>query len=166
MTAWLWPLPGVKAQIPVGNHDGAFGKRRRFDMHTGVDLYCPEHQKVTAVEGGRVVTVEQFTGRDAGSPWWLPTSAVLVEGNSGVILYGEVAPGVHEGMPVKAGEVLGTVMRVRPYRLKNLFNWKPHTMLHFERYTAGTTRSVWWHHDHVQPQNLVDPTIMLLASVK
>ncbi len=36
------------------------------------------------MEAGVVVGVEDFTGPAAGSPWWLPTKAVLVEGASGV----------------------------------------------------------------------------------
>ncbi len=90
---WRWPLPGVSiAVIPREGEPGAFGAVRRHDVHTGVDLHCGAGQSVLAVERGVVVAVEEFTGPAAGSPWWLPTRAVLVEGASGVVLYGEVVP--------------------------------------------------------------------------
>lgn len=160
MSYWNWPLKNVFPLVPVGDHDGAFGKKRRFDTHTGVDLYCPSGTEVVAVEDGEVVGVEVFTGPllEAGSPWWRTTYAVLVEGASGVILYGEVIPNVTYTTKVRAGDTIGYVERVRKYRLKNLFNWKPHSMLHLELYWPGTTKSVWWWHGEKMPLDLRDPT--------
>jgi hypothetical protein len=70
MENWIWPLTDYKPAIPVGSHDGAFGTKRRFDMHTGVDLYCPDGAEVVTVEEGVIVGIEVFTGPRADSPWW------------------------------------------------------------------------------------------------
>jgi hypothetical protein len=163
---WLWPVPYSLRQVPRGDHDGAFGKKRRYDMHTGVDLYCNPGDDVIAVEDGVCVGLEEFTGPNAGSPWWRQTWAVKIYGDSGVVLYGEVLPNenIRRGARVAAGDILGTAMRVRRYRLKNLFNWRSHTMLHLELYVPGPgfaaekTMAVWWRHDELKPAALTDPT--------
>lgn len=86
------PLRGVQF-VPVAPHPGAFGARRKFDHHTGVDLYATRPVPVFPIEDGRVVDIIEFTGEKAipASPWWNRTQAVLVEGRTGVILYGEVS---------------------------------------------------------------------------
>lgn len=81
-----YPCPG----IPVGNHPGAFGFQRKYDRHTGVDLYTKENTLVFPVEPGRIVGVEHFTGEQDKSPWWNNTDCILVEGPTGVICYGEI----------------------------------------------------------------------------
>ena len=58
-----------------------------------------------------MVAIEAFTGPGAGSPWWHDTEAVLVEGESGVVLYGELVPCVKVGDEVVAGQVVGRVSR-------------------------------------------------------
>lgn len=167
-----WPLPNCNTWIPIGDHDGAFGHRRRFDMHTGVDLYCKVGQPVVAVEDGEVVGIEIFTGPRAQSPWWHETNAVLIAGESGVLLYGELqeVPGIRIGARVTAGTVIGHILQVRRKdwrsRLRRLWHGrlidrKPATMLHFERYTPGTIAAVWWNHDEPKPENLLDPTDLL-----
>jgi hypothetical protein len=45
-----FPLKNYKYEIPTGNHFGAFGTTRKFDIHTGVDLYCNEGDEVFAME--------------------------------------------------------------------------------------------------------------------
>jgi hypothetical protein len=95
MIQWCWPLPNVPKLLP--DTPGRFGAVRKHDVHTGVDLYCAVSTKVVAVEAGEVVVIEPFTGPDAASPWWLSTEAVLVEGASGVVVYGEVHPEVRQG---------------------------------------------------------------------
>lgn len=79
--------------VPVGPHPGAFGVIRKHDRHTGVDLYVSRPEIVRPIEDGRVVGIIEFTGEAATptSPWWNRTQAVLVEGRSGVILYGELS---------------------------------------------------------------------------
>jgi len=129
-------------------------------VHTGVDLYTPVGTKVYAVEEGVIVGVELFTGKDAGSPWYNETEAILVSGKSGVVLYGEVEiqEDLEVGQKVLAGQLLGTVQAVLKEDKGNGCS-----MLHFELYRKGTKSSVWWHHGKEQPKNLLDPTQSLLA---
>lgn len=151
LECWSFPL------IPDGDHRGAFGKVRKHDIHTGVDLYCPINTKIFAVEGGRVIAIENFTGPDADdpSPWWHDTQALLVEGESGVVLYGEVMiPDIiNVGHPVKKGELIAFSRQVLK-KDKGL----PMCMLHFELYKPGTVESVWWLPKDKQPENLLNPT--------
>lgn len=104
--AYRKPLPSAP-YVPVAPHPGAFGVSRKHDVHTGVDLYASESTPVYAIEDGKIVEILEFTGEgaDPPSPWWNRTQAVLVEGRSGVILYGEVSaswistkPGFTEGL--------------------------------------------------------------------
>jgi len=142
--------------LPVPPHPGSFGAVRRHDVHTGVDLYCPEGTPVYAIESGLVVAIEDFTGPKAGSPWWLDTRAVLIEGASGVLLYGEVQPEVTLGERVTKGTRLAVVARV----LRN-DKGLPTSMLHFEQYVAGTRASVVWGLGSERPPQLLDPTPLL-----
>ncbi len=175
----LWPLPGLDVEVPEGEgHPGAFGARRKFDMHTGVDLYAPEGQEVVVIENGKVVAIEDlFTGgedtpKDAqGESIWLPTAAILVEGKSGVILYGEikVEENLKVGDEVKIGQKIGTVARV----LKPKPDGRPYgnpansaSMLHLERHVPGTVKSVSWGLDELQPESLLDSTSVLLDAKK
>jgi phosphopantothenoylcysteine decarboxylase len=80
------PCPG----IPVGNHPGSFGAKRKHGTHAGVDLYTDKLEVVRPVEPGIVRGVYPFTGPSAGKPWWNDTMAVAVEGASGIVVYGEL----------------------------------------------------------------------------
>jgi hypothetical protein len=66
------------------------------------------------MEAGQIREIDRFTGAGAGSPWWNETWAVLVEGASGGIIYGEIepAPGLGPGLRVNEGTLLGAVRRV------------------------------------------------------
>jgi hypothetical protein len=155
---WHWPL-AARTPIPKQGEPGAFGSRRKHDTHTGVDLYCVSGDLVSAVEDGRIVNIEQFTGKAVGSPWWLDTWAILVEGESGVVAYCELERPTsnmlwHIGMYIRTSDSLGRVTRVLP-RDKGL----PHTMLHLELYTAGTRTTSWWREE--RPRNMLDPTPFL-----
>lgn len=130
---------------------GRFGAIRKHDIHTGFDFYCPIGTEIPALESGVVVAIESFTGEKAGSPWWHETQAVLVEGPSGVILYGEILPKVKVGQEIRAKEIIGTVLQV----LKR-DKGKPLAMLHLEWYTSGTKKSVWWYHNEPQPKNILN----------
>lgn len=163
---WRWPLASWSfVGIPIGNHRGAFGKVRRHDTHTGVDLYCVHDTEVFAVEDGEVISVENFTGpsadagREGPSPWWNDTKAVLVKGKSGVVLYGELYPHLEAGDKIMAGTRVGfsrTVIK----KDKGL----PMCMLHLELYKPQTTESVWWPLEQNQPSNLLDPTPQLVKA--
>ncbi|MHC1628642.1 MAG: M23 family metallopeptidase [Candidatus Nezhaarchaeales archaeon] len=167
----MFPLKNYTNTIPEGDHPGAFGALRKYDIHTGVDLYCDPGDDVYAMEDGLGVGVEDFTGPKADSPWWNDTKAVLVQSKSGIILYGEIEPkDVSIGQRVKCGEKIGEVKTV----LKK-DKGKPMTMLHMELYkpvyllspvlAAG---SVWWNYDRFapgkplpQPERLLDVTDLL-----
>lgn len=154
---WLWPLPDVPKKVPMLKCHGAFGVVRKHDTHTGVDLYAPEGSHVRVVEFGVVVGIECFTGQHAGSPWWNDTKAVLVEGRSGVVCYGEIDPCVRVGSTLLQGELIGNVVRVLK-KDKGL----PTSMLHIELYAPGTRATEWWRNE--RPKNLLDPTSHLLNS--
>lgn len=150
-TQWMFPLRNCTG-IPVGNHPGAFGVQRKHSRHTGVDLYAPLDARVRAVESGRVIAVEHFTGPQDNSPWWENTDCVLVEGASGTICYGEIDPWVKVGDLVSKDEVIASVLRVlkegkeRP----DIPGHMP-SMLHMELYPS----------EHFNDQ-LLDPTPFLI----
>jgi murein DD-endopeptidase MepM/ murein hydrolase activator NlpD len=154
---WTWPLPGVKLVVPESMpHPGSFGAIRKYDIHTGIDLYCEPGQEVVAAEDGEIVLIENFTGLNAvpPSPWWHETQAILIEGASGVIVYGEITPlqTITVGQKVKQGQVLGHVTTVLK-KDKGL----PMAMLHIELYKAGTRQTVVWNLGEPQPDNLLNP---------
>jgi murein DD-endopeptidase MepM/ murein hydrolase activator NlpD len=135
---------------------GRFGAVREYDIHTGIDLYCEPDADVRAVEYGIVVAIEDFTGPKAGSPWWHDTQAVLIEGPTGVVCYGEIETRLSVGDHVVAGEVIGQVKTVL-----RKDKGRPRTMLHLELYCQGTRSTTWWYHGEPQPDNLLDPGCLL-----
>lgn len=157
---WVFPIDSYSFPLPKGDHPGAFGTKRRFDVHTGVDLYCEEGTLVKAVESGKVIFVENFTGPNAGSPWWEDTKAVWVEGDSGIVVYGEIDPFVEVGFEIQAGSTIGSVKRV----LKN-DKGKPMSMLHLELYDKKMKETAWWKHGENKPEYLLDPTDKLIKSL-
>lgn len=144
--------------LPLALHPGAFGVRRANHTHEGVDLYAPHGTPVFAVEDGMVVAVKPFTGPHAGLPWWLDTWAVFVEGPSGVVVYGEVAPMVEEGAKVHAGQQLGAVTTVL-----SKDKGRPRSMLHLELHAPGSRSAPEWLEHDARPAVLRDPTAHLLA---
>lgn len=152
-----------ETHLPLWPHPGAFATQRKYEVHTGVDLYAPEGTPIFAVEDGYVVEIEWFTGPDADPPcpWWEPTKAVLVEGASGVVLYGEVSPLTEVGDHVDAGQIIAMVKRV----LKN-DKGLPTSMLHLELHAAGTKKSTHpWTEEAGRPATLRDPTLHLLQAI-
>ena len=151
--SWLWPLPGADR---ISSYQGDFGAVRKYDIHTGVDIYCDPDQLVVAVEDGKIISIENFTGENANppSPWWNDTKAVLIEGKSGVVVYGEIKPldSIRVGDKVKAGKILGKVITV----LKK-DKGTPMTMLHIELYKPGTKETLIWNLGEPQPENLLNP---------
>ena len=158
-----FPLSSYKYEIPDGDHAGAFGAVRKYDIHAGVDLYCEEGDAVRAMEPGVVVSIEDFTGESADSPWWNETKAILVEGESGVILYGEIIPAddIDVGDEVLAHAYLGKVTPV----LKVDKGKNPMNMLHMELYKPGTfkrpVKAAIWNLGKAQPKDLLDVTQLL-----
>lgn len=153
---WIWP----HTEQPVWpDEPGQFGTARRHDIHTGVDLYCPHGAGVLAVEAGRVVHVEDFTGPNAvePSPWWNDTQAILIEGASGVVVYGELAARIMVGDHVQPGDLIGIVDRAV---LRN-FKQRPMVMLHMELMAPGSRNTLWWRLNESRPSGLLDPTPFL-----
>ena len=165
---WQFPLKNWAYEIPRTDHPGGFRTTRRNHVHEGVDLYTPVMTKVYAVEDGTVVAVEQFTGAWAEPPsaWWNNTEAVLIEGVSGVVVYGEIL--IHDTIEVdakvQAGQYIGYVVQVLKHD-----KGRPQSMLHLELYRIGTRKSHAWKIDPKRltrigdrPIGLLDPTPYLI----
>lgn len=148
-----------ETEVPIEPHCGSFGAKRKFDMHTGVDLYCNEGDTVFAIEDGLVVLVEEFTGKNANSEWWNDTKAVHIEGISGVIVYGEIEPNIEiiEGLTISAGQKIGMVKQVLKHD-----KGRPTCMLHVELYKHGNRQSCIWTPDKTKNKNMLNPTEMLI----
>ena len=157
--AWRYPL-NTDIDVPILPNLGAFAAVRKNHTHEGVDLYVKPCAVVHAVEDGIVVRVIPFTGEIAGSPWWNNTQAVLVEGESGVVVYGEIRSVVKVGEELIAGNVVGDVLTV----LKK-DKGRPMSMLHLELHIHGTRDVYEWLVDGPKPESLLDPTEFLLTAI-
>lgn len=153
-----------ETQLPLPPHPGAFGVKRQHHTHEGVDLYAPPGTPVYAVEPGEIVAVIPFTGprADPPSPWWHDTDAVLVEGPSGVVVYGEIRPVVGRvgrpiGYKLERGESVGYVVQVLTKD-----KGYPMSMLHLELHVPGTRYAYDWIDE--RPPSLLDPTPFLFAA--
>jgi len=149
-------------EIPVGNHVGAFGAIRRHDIHKGVDLYCPSGTPVYAVESGKVVDIRWFTGEKAGCSWWRNTMGISIEGETGVIVYGEmiVNKDIKSGDDIGQGQKLGEIEQVMKKD-----NGRPLSMLHFALHRHAVLSNGRWEIGKPQPSGLLDPTNRLISSV-
>ena len=154
-------MPAGATALPLAPHPGAYGVQRKNHVHEGIDLYCPHGTPVQAVEAGTVVAIFPFTGLHAGSDWWENTDAVLVEGASGVVVYGEIAPVCTLGQNVAAGDTLGHVVTV----LKK-DKGRPMAMLHLELHDHGTRAAPEWPEMDKKPTTLRDPTPFLKQVAK
>lgn len=148
--------------LPVEGDPGYFAAVRKFDIHTGIDLYCRPFEPVYAIENGIVVKVEEFTGPNVGSPWWNSTEAVLIEGKSGVIVYGEISivPGLEVNDKICKGDLIGNVIPV----LKTQKSSIPQHMLHLELMSHGNYDTLIWDLDTEQPDALLNPIVLLKNS--
>lgn len=150
----MFPLKDYKYDLPKPYIDaGGFGTKRKYDNHTGVDLYCEDKTQVYAIEEGQVIDICQFTGFEE-SPWWEDTFAVIIKSKSGYILYGEIMPIVELYQNIKEDELIGTVKRI----LKKDKEITPTSMLHLELYSEYT-KPVWWIDE--KPENLRNITELL-----
>lgn len=154
-------MPGDATALPVAPHPAAFGVKRKHHTHEGVDLYVPVNTPVMAVEDGIVVSVAPFTGPQAGLPWWLDTSAVFVEGATGVVVYGEIEPCVKVGDELIAGQILGKVLRVLAKD-----KGRPTAMLHLELHKHGSRAAPEWLDHDAKPDVLCDPTPHLATCLR
>lgn len=148
-------MPAGFTGIPIGNHVGAFGVKRKHHIHEGIDIYAPIGCPVMAIEDGEVIAVKPFTGQAVNTPWWRDTYAVFVKGKSGTIVYGEIASHTRVGRQVAAGEIIGVVIPV----LKTN-KGRPISMLHLELRDNNNIDDIEWHLDQPQPKDLLDPTVL------
>lgn len=174
-TPWVFPLSGGCPGIPVGNHPGAFGVKRKHDFHTGVDLYCKQGDLVSSCTDGVVVEVKPFTGPSIGHTWWNETKAVVVDTGTNYILYGEVDPHVGVGNVVKRGQIIAEVIPVlQEHKHRPDIPGHSVNMLHLELMRKnpvftefqGRNGFMTWDLDKCQPYDLFDPTSKLMASEK
>jgi phosphopantothenoylcysteine decarboxylase len=169
---WLCPIEHCRG-IPVGLHPGAFGVKRKYVHHCGVDLYCNDGDLVRAAEDGIIVNFEPFTGPSLGHDWWEPTACILIRGTSGVVCYGEINPDSFPGMKpqigkfVKKGEQIAYVKRVLKLG-KERPDIPGHSlsMLHLELYDTNLSeravKTIDWPLDASKEPKLSDPTSHLL----
>jgi phosphopantothenoylcysteine decarboxylase len=168
----LWPLPGIKYH---SHGRGSFGVVRKFDRHTGVDLYAPVGQGVVAMDAGKLVHVGPFTGPEVqcghypnGSPWWLPTDCVVIDQGDILVLYGEITASRNirakwkcpsdYGRDIERGEPIGEVARVLRHD-----KGTPTSMLHLEQLRSWDDGCpLVWGRDQINPPDpLMDVTLMV-----
>ena len=163
---WTWPLQCSVCDRKLPDYPGSFGAIRKFDIHSGVDLYCVLGTFVRAAEDGLVVNIENFTGPscDPPTPWWNDTKALLVEGSSGVIVYGEMTPSVQIGDQIKQGQIIGMV----DVPVLKKYKGRPMVMLHVELQKHGerSKSTCWWPLNEPKPEQLLDPTELLIEAQK
>lgn len=135
---------------------GKFKSMRKFDIHTGIDLYCAENEEVFAMEDGIVMKNQPFTGSLANSPWWEETNYLGIKGQSGYIVYGELISSLKEGEKVIKGQIIGNVKRVLK---KNKGN--PQSMLHLEFYSDFVDDPVVWNIGEKKHKLLLNPENLL-----
>ena len=165
---WQFPLANDECPgIPVNPHPGSFLIKRKHHIHTGVDLYTKDSRPVYAVEPGKVVGIEEFTGSKQQTPWWEDTQCALIEGATGVVCYGEIIPCVTLGQVVKRGDLVGHVKRVlKPHKLRKDIAGHSTSMLHMEIYPHGKYKA--FEELGENPDNfsiLKDPTPLLLNAM-
>ena len=154
--SWKDPLPAVCWSLPIGKyHPAGFGYSKNHNVHTGVDLYVSYNAPVHSVENGTVIDIVKFTGPQTNYPNLLPTQAILIEGQSGVVLYGEieVLEEIQIGQLIEAGSKIAHIKCAVPDQ----------PMLHLELYKPGTKNSCVWKQGQPQPKPLLDPTSYLLS---
>ncbi|MBU0598870.1 M23 family metallopeptidase [Patescibacteria group bacterium] len=150
--------------IPVGEHYGAFGVKRKYERHCGVDLYCDEGESVFPIEPGIITEINWFTGPETNTPWWNSTRCVCIEGDSGIIVYGEIQEDVGY---IKVGDYVSGEGRIGEVkRVLKKDKGKPTSMLHVSLLTHGfkEAHTHSWKLDDPKPHWLLDPTPILIQT--
>jgi len=157
-----------ETEINMFPHVGAFGTRRRHDIHKGIDIYAEIGTPVYPVEDGEVVDICPFTGPAAGFPFWEDTIGVYVAGKSGIVVYGElgstelkIGDKVFAGDPFHQRTKIGEVARV----LKT-DKGRPVSMLHIELHKHNHIHTSQWKIGEKAPDGVLDPTPYLIKSIK
>lgn len=132
---WHFPLQHHVSTPNGYPHLGAFGAIRKFDIHTGIDIYCKDEEWVYAVEDGEVVEIGTFTGEKVGTNWWNNTCYIMVKGRSGIVCYGEieVCKKLKCGDEINRGEFVGKVVAVLPEsKIRKDIEGHSNAMLHLD----------------------------------
>jgi murein DD-endopeptidase MepM/ murein hydrolase activator NlpD len=144
------PVKTVQPYTP----QGLFAANRKFDIHTGLDLYCEPQALIRCIADGYVKEVIDFTGVKAGSSWWHDTQAVAVQLPNGIVMvYGELLSAVQPQQKVYEGQILGWAEQV----LLQDKGVNPPCMLHFELWTSGYQSNCTWLHAEPKPKGLINP---------
>lgn len=161
-TEWSSPLPNSSVRVPLGaGHVNGFGGKRRNGFNTGIDLLCDAYQPVASVEAGTIVAIVNFSKKGKTKPWINTSRALLIEGDSGVVCYGNVKPNskLKVGSFVSKGQVVGKVIPIYKNKKNRVCKLK------LEWYTHGTRRRSSWNFNKDIPGNLLNPTHMLLPLI-
>lgn len=128
---YKYQYPCAHNFIPPMTSAGYFGAQRKYDIHTGIDIYTYEGATVYSLTNGKIVYIGPFTGQKVNSPWWNDTECIMIDNGNTIINYGEIIVNKHlkVGDIVNEKDVLGKVTRVLK-KDKGL----PTTMLHIEHY--------------------------------
>lgn len=153
-------LPENTFEIPVGTHVGAFGVKRKYHTHEGIDLYCKDGTEVLSLTDGIIIDKGWFTGTLAGSSWWRDTQYVSIQTDNYVFVYGEIISSLNIGDRVFIGDTIGNVKEVL---IKN--KGRPKSMLHLEVYESKfyTSPKEWINE---RPLGLIDPLVVLRDLIK
>ena len=153
MKKWYFPLDNHENVLP--DELGSFAYERRHHIHEGIDLYANQGDSVFACEDGEIVLVEWFTGEKSvdNSHWWNNTQALMVLGESGVIVYGEILTDLKVGDHVSRGSKLGTIETVLTKD-----KGRPMSMLHLELHKHESRSTFEWLPGCTKNEMLLDPT--------
>ena len=155
-SSWKDPMPAVSWSLPIGKyHPAGFGYSKSHNIHTGIDLYVPEGSSVHSVEDGTVADIFQFSGPNTLYNYLLPTQAVVVNGPTGLVLYGEV----EVLKDIQIGQLIGAGTKIA--NIKCAVPDQP--MLHLELHKHGSKIPCLWKQGQPQPKSLLDPTSYLLS---
>lgn len=149
-------------------HPGWFGATRKYDMHTGVDLYCEPNTPVFPFEEGEIVGLGYFTGKEAGCPWWNESRYLSIKGKSGIIIYGEInAREFKIGEIVGPKDCIGNVVQILQKKPSKSIPFHKLNMLHVEllREDKSYEGEVWKLSSN-RPKQLKDPSIYLFNAKK
>ncbi len=162
-----FPIDIAKVRgIPLNCHPGAYGCQRKFDIHTGIDLYGSKGDSVFAMEDGLVIDYRIFTGPEIGMWWWLTTYALLVKHKDCYRVYAEIESSLRKGDIVEEGSKIGSIIPVLPdNKFRTDIGGHSTSMLHLERYDLSyDVNSDWcaWESLSTKPIYLTDPTTDLI----
>jgi len=144
------------------SHPGWFGAKRKYDIHTGVDLYCNPQELVYPFEEGEIVDIGYFTGPKVNSTWWKESKYISIKGKSGIILYGELAPNknIQLGQKVKTTDNIAKVVRILNHPPTNSVPDHKMDMLHIELLKNKNTYNN-WENELSKPNGLKDPSVYI-----